>query len=129
MDDETKLALLENIHRKFLGKVRQEREARLAGQVVAADFYLRQITFLEVAFDMMAEGLGLDGWELLGEFRRGGHGVLEIAETPMSKALDDGRRELWRRWRSRAARAPARALSGARRGPQHRAARIFLRRP
>jgi len=95
MDEETKLALIENIHRKFLGKVRQEREARLAGEVVAADFYLRQVTFIEVAFDMMSEGLGLDGWQLLGELRRGGHGILEIAETAMSKALDDKRRELW----------------------------------
>lgn len=96
MPQDEKLALLENIHRKFLGKVRQEREARLKGEVVAADFYLRQITFLEVAFDMMAEGLGLDGWELLGTFRRGGHGVLEVAETPISKALDAKRRELWK---------------------------------
>src|SRR5687767_12352700 len=36
LDEEEKLALIENIHRKFLGKVRQEREARLKGEVVAA---------------------------------------------------------------------------------------------
>ena len=74
-----------------------ERKARLAGEVVAADFYLRQVTFCEIAFDMMAEGLGHDAWQLLGDLRRAGHGILEIAETPMSRTLDAMRRELWAR--------------------------------
>ena len=96
MPEDEKLTLLENIFLKILRKVEAEREARLAGEVVAADFYLRQVTFCEVAFDMMAEGLGLSGWELLGDLRRGGHGILEIAETPMSRTLDTQRRALWK---------------------------------
>ena len=91
---------------------RSRRSARRAwrGEVVAADFYLRQVTFLEVAFDMMSEGLGLDGWELLGDLRRGGHRITEIAETPMSRMLDDKRRELWRAMSGAGkARAPARS--------------------
>ena len=97
MDEESKLALMENIFLKILRKVEAERNARLKGEVVAADFYLRQVTFCEVAFDMMAEGLGLGGWQLLGDFRRAGHGILEIAETPMSRTLDTHRRALWKK--------------------------------
>jgi len=95
MDEESKLILLERILLKLLRKVEAERNARLAGEVVAADFYLRQVTFIEVAFDLMSEGYGLNGWELLGELRRGGHHITEIAETPMSRTLDDQRRKLW----------------------------------
>ena len=56
MDQDEQLAVLENIFRKFTGKVEAERKARLAGEVVAADFYLRQVTFFEIAFDMMPKG-------------------------------------------------------------------------
>ena len=48
MDEEEKLQLIESLFDKWLGKVEQEREARLEGQVVAADFYLRQVTCFEV---------------------------------------------------------------------------------
>ena len=73
MNDDEKLQLIENLFYKWLGKVEQEREARLNGQVVAADFYLRQVTFFEVAFDLMTEGFGQDGWQVLSDLRRGGH--------------------------------------------------------
>jgi hypothetical protein len=96
MPQDEKLGLLENIFLKLLRKVEAEREARLAGEVVAADFYLRQVTFIEVALDMMSEGLGFDAWSMLGELRRGGHGILQIAETPMSRTLDTQRRALWK---------------------------------
>ena len=49
MDAETKMAMVEDLTRRFMAKVQQEREARLAGQIVAADFYLRQVTAIEVA--------------------------------------------------------------------------------
>lgn len=94
-DLETNWLMLETLLRKFVMKVQQERSARLAGNVPAADFYLRQITFLEVGFDLMAEGRGLSGWEALGELRRGDHGVLRIAETTMSQVLDGARRKAW----------------------------------
>ena len=97
MSEDEQYDFLENIVRKFLLKVQAERTARLAGEVVAADFYLRQVTVLEVALDLLAEGVGLDGWEVIGDLRRGGHGILDIAETPMSRILDGKRRELWRR--------------------------------
>ena len=66
-----------------------------AGRVVAADFYLRQVTCLEVAFELMAEGQGLDAWQQIVAFRRGGHGILDIADTPMTRILDDARHEQW----------------------------------
>lgn len=80
---------------KFLRKVEAEREARLGGEIVAADFYLRQITFLEVAFELMALGLGSDGWTALSELRLGEHGVRDIADTPFVRALDGHRRAFW----------------------------------
>jgi len=95
MSDEDKIALIEGLFYKWLGKVEQEREARLAGEVVAADFYLRQVTFFEVAFDLMTEGFGQDGWQVLSELRRDGHHMTQIAATPMSQMLDAKRRELW----------------------------------
>lgn len=61
MSEEAKAELFDHLIVKFVRKVGQEREARLAGRIVEGDFTLRQITHLEVAFDMMAEGRGLDG--------------------------------------------------------------------
>ena len=95
LTEEQSFALLENLFRKFVGKVAAERKARLAGEVVAADFYLRQVSFVEIALDLMSEGLGLDGWATLGDLRRGGYGVLDIAETRMSRLLDAKRRQQW----------------------------------
>ena len=78
------------------------------GEVVAADFYLRQITALEVAFDLMIEGHGDSGWTMLMEARRGTRNMLEIADTYMARVLDQARRDHWaamddrsgRGWRS-----------------------------
>ena len=95
MDGEQKLQLMESLFYKWLGKVEQERTARLKGEVVAADFYLRQITFFEVCFDLMSEGLAEDAISLMSQFRRGGLSIVQIAATPFSQILDQKRRELW----------------------------------
>ena len=95
MSEDEKIDVLNTIFNKFLGKVEAERKARLAGEVVAADHYLRQITFVEIAFDMMAERLNMDPWLTMGEFRRAGANIFEIAETDMSRLLDAHRRQLW----------------------------------
>lgn len=89
--DEQKLAALDQIVRKYLLKVRQEREARLAGKVVAADFYVRQLTSLEVMLDFM----GTDGFKALRNFRDRNPGLIDIAETPFSRILDEARRAFW----------------------------------
>ena len=95
MGEEEKLQLIEGLFYKWLGKVEQEREARTAGEVVAADFYLRQATFFEVTFDLMCERLCEDPWAIMGDLRRGGEHVTRIAATPLSQVLDEKRRELW----------------------------------
>jgi len=80
-DTDLRLELVERLVAKFQRKVGQEREARLAGRIVEADFYLRQITVLEVAFDLMIDGHGEDGWTMLMQARRGERNMLEIADT------------------------------------------------
>ena len=93
-DDETEEARLEwlaVIVRKYLIKVQQEREERLAGRIVAADFSVRQLTCLEVALDLMGGG----GFQALIDFRAGGHDLVQIAETPMSYLLGQARRQKW----------------------------------
>jgi len=95
MSEDDKLQLIESLFFKWLGKVEAEREARLAGEVVAADFYLRQTSFFEIAFELMCEGLGQDAWAVMSSLRRGGEHITRIAATPMSQILDAKRRELW----------------------------------
>ena len=95
MDEDSKLEILDRLIAKFMAKVGQERSARIGGRVAEADFYLRQVTCLEVSFDLMAEGAGMDAWHEIARFRRGGHGILQIADTAMSRMLDDARRAQW----------------------------------
>ena len=95
MDDDDKAALIDNLLRKYLRKVEQEREARVAGQIIRADFTLRQVTFLEIALDLTALHLGTSAWEVLREARLDGHNVFDIAETPFSRLLDAERRAVW----------------------------------
>jgi len=95
MDEDGKLEIFDRLIRKFMGKVAQERAARIGGRVVEADFYLRQITCLEISFDLLAERAGKDAWQAIAQCRRGGHGILEIGDTPMSRLLDNARREQW----------------------------------
>lgn len=92
---ELKLEIAQRITVKFLRKVQAEREARLAGEIVAADFFLRQITALEVALDLLAQDCGYSGFELLRNCRRGGHNLFDIAETPFTQLLDAERRRQW----------------------------------
>ena len=80
----------DGILKKYLLKLHQERAARLAGRIVEADFYVRQLTWLEVAID-----LGGNAIELLEELKRGGTPVGNIVATPMSVLLDSVRRAYW----------------------------------
>ena len=95
MDEDHKWDLMQSIAGKFMQKVAAERQARLAGEIVAADFYLRQITFIEVMFDLTATSLGFDPSEVLSELRRGKHDIREIAGTGFSGWLDASRRIWW----------------------------------
>jgi hypothetical protein len=92
--DKRKEALLDTILVKYILKVSMERSARLAGRIVEADFYLRQLTWLEVALDACADG---DGLAELQRLRLRDLHLLQIAETPMSRLLDQARQLCWAR--------------------------------
>lgn len=95
ISEDQKWDLIHNIGVKFMRKVAAERQARLAGEIVAADFYLRQITMLEVVFDLTCGEFGWDAGDVLRELRRGEHGVREIVSTPLADWLDQSRRLWW----------------------------------
>ena len=95
MSDDQKWDLIESIGTRLMKKVAAERQARLAGEIVAADFYLRQITFIEVMFDLTASHLGFDPHEVMAELRRGRHDFRQIVSTPFSDWLDASRRKWW----------------------------------
>ena len=95
MSYDGRVAVFHNIYRKYMLKVEQERESRLAGEVVNADFTLRQLTCIEVMLDLMALKVSGNAWEMLRDARMGEHGPLAIAETDMSRCLDAARREVW----------------------------------
>ena len=95
VDEEQMWDLVHNLGARFSRKVVAEREARLAGEIVAADFYLRQITFLEVMLDLTAKRLGWDAAEMLRELRCGEHHVTNIVSTPLADWLDRARRIWW----------------------------------
>ncbi|HZG07987.1 MAG TPA: hypothetical protein VEZ70_03300 [Allosphingosinicella sp.] len=83
---------LVSLLRRYTIKVMQEREARLEGEIVAADFYLRQMTWIEVFLDVTSG----DGRRFMCEFRAGGHPT-DLAESPLSRMLGEVRRQQWAR--------------------------------
>lgn len=87
--------LIHSIGLKFMRKVAAEREARLNGEIVAADFYLRQITFLEVVMEMTSKAFGWDVQAVLRKLRRGDHHITEIVNTELSDWMDRSRRLWW----------------------------------
>ena len=90
-DPDVHEALSLDLITKFARKLQQERTARLDGRIVEADFYLRQLTFFEVAIEMTSGDL----FEAFSNLRRGEDRVIDIADTPASRVLDSVRRELW----------------------------------
>lgn len=95
LSEDDKWGLIHNIGVKFMRKVAVERQARLAGEIVAADFYLRQITHIEVMLDLLSSHFGFDPNDVLRDLRRGRHGLLKIAATEFSDTLDAARRAWW----------------------------------
>jgi len=78
---------------KYLEKLDGERVARLNGRIVEADFYVRQLTWLEVALDLA--GRGDEMIEMLKGLARGERNVRHIVATPVSLLLDQLRRAYW----------------------------------
>jgi hypothetical protein len=93
--EEQKLEFVEHLAGLFMKKVAAERRARLNGEIVAADFYLRQITMLEVLFDLTVSDFHWKARDFLRNLRRGGLSPLEIVSTPFADWLDVQRRIWW----------------------------------
>lgn len=90
--ERAKLELFTEIFERYRRKLAAERKARLAGRIVEADFYVRQLTVLELALD----GAG-DIKALIALLSSGDPGrALDIVATPMSLLLDRHRRDCWR---------------------------------
>lgn len=87
--------LIHSIGLKFMRKVVAERRARLAGEIVAADFYLRQITHLEVILELTSKAFGWNVYEVLSNLRRGDHHVTVIVNTELTDWMDRSRRAWW----------------------------------
>lgn len=85
------LEVIVTIVQKYRLKLESERRCRLEGRIAEADFYLRQMTMLEVSLDVVSG----NGMEVLKRARLGDHGLLTIAETGMSIMLDAVRRKFW----------------------------------
>ncbi|MEA3014852.1 MAG: hypothetical protein QOD42_3397 [Sphingomonadales bacterium] len=89
--ERAKLELFAKILELYRRKVAAERKARLAGRIVEADFYVRQLTMIELALD-----LGCNVQELIAMLSRGDLTPLQAVATPMSLLLDKHRRDYWR---------------------------------
>jgi len=72
-------------------KLGQERQARLAGRIVEADFYCRQLSWFEIVLC-----LGEGSLRLLDSLRTGRFGLMDIAATARSNHLEQVRRAVWR---------------------------------
>lgn len=126
-------ALLDTLFTRYVAKVRSERRLRLAGQIVAADFTLRQLTHIE----LVLANAGMSD-ALLGLLTRAqdDQGTVEEFAHPMSARLDALRRQAWAESGEPVrpplpfpARAPGTALvSGADRDERDRARRDAERR-
>jgi len=86
---------LKAIFERYEAKVRSERHYRLSGQIVAADFTLRQLTHIELILDCGGHGMALlDRWtQKPSEF--GNVEPVEIFASPISQHIDAVRRAQW----------------------------------
>lgn len=85
---------LDAVVRRYALKVQAERHHRLAGEVVAADYTLRQLTHIELILDCGGRGMALiDAWTHAA--RTGGKPERWASAT--SRWLDDIRRAIWER--------------------------------
>ncbi|MGQ0661611.1 hypothetical protein [Sphingosinicella sp.] len=83
--------VLKGLLDRYRKKLQQERECRLAGRIVEADYYVRQLSFIELALD-----LGVSADALHDLFRSGEVDLFDTIGTPMSLLLDRLRRDYWR---------------------------------
>ncbi|HYD14176.1 MAG TPA: hypothetical protein VEC11_15120 [Allosphingosinicella sp.] len=90
LDEAEKNGLLDEIFRRYLIKLQAERISRLEGRIVEADYYVRQLTFIELILD-----IGGRTRELLAALSPKGVDLLQVSATPGSVLLEKRRRALW----------------------------------
>jgi hypothetical protein len=90
-DDPEEEELNEQLWNRYLLKLASERQARLEGRIAEADYYVRQLTFIELVFD-----LGGCAFEMLSRLRCGGVDLFHLVATPVSTAFERTRRDIWR---------------------------------
>jgi hypothetical protein len=90
LQDAEKLELIGEIMKRYGAKLQAERQARLEGRITEADFYVRQLSFIELILD-----IGGRTQELLDAFRGAGIPLPEAAATPGSTLLEKARRAIW----------------------------------
>lgn len=83
-------AFWEQMLQLYRSRLAMERQARIEGRIVEADFYVRKLCWMEVVFD-----LGGRAMQILQTLERDGHTVFDIVATPMSEWLAEVRRALW----------------------------------
>jgi hypothetical protein len=71
-------------------KLTMERQCRLEGRIVEADYYVRQSSWLEVVLDLGGRAL-----KALEALRSGEGGLFAVAATPLSEYLGQVRRGIW----------------------------------
>lgn len=80
----------EDVFSLYQLKLREERKCRLEGRIVAADFAIRQATWLELVLC-----LGGKAMDVLKHIKAGDHDLLDVVSNPMSGLLAEVRREYW----------------------------------
>ncbi|WP_052507848.1 hypothetical protein [Sphingomonas hengshuiensis] len=85
-------AILKSMMDNYAAKVRNERHLRLSGQIVAADFTVRQLTHIEL---ILVEGGMSAALMDLWTTRPGPHGPEQRFACSIGKILDDARRKAW----------------------------------
>jgi hypothetical protein len=85
-------AVLDSMFTRYAAKVRSERQLRLEGRIVAADYTLRQLTHIELVLANAGMSEALLG---LLTRRYDQHGPVEEFAHPMTAKLDALRRKAW----------------------------------
>lgn len=90
LDEAEQAQLIGEILQRYSVKLQAERRARLEGRITEADFYVRQLTVIELILD-----IGGRTQALLEGFRKAGLPLPEAAATPGSTLLEKVRRAFW----------------------------------
>lgn len=86
---------LDDIFTRYKAKVRSERQLRLAGDLVAADYVIRQLTHIELLLDCGARAKQLIDFWTNEPAQWPGAPQRHINASPISERLDEIRRAAW----------------------------------